>query len=229
MGPHVPPGGQPVPRRVPRLEPASGTQHTLADGVAGVASGCTNQQGNARERCQRGTSVTMTRELLSAQAYGELAERESLESLPWQSTVERRRVRRDLTEPAHQPVGPDRAPAAEVTGRPDADGRRLEGRTRRFAELESLIIVKERALRRLIWDVPEDDVRLRVKVAEKDARRRGQFAESARLALVRRSGTRNRRSEAPAVAPALPAATREPRPQHRRAIFIPLARSFMRA
>ncbi|RYV50804.1 hypothetical protein [Pengzhenrongella frigida] len=61
------------------------------------------------------------------------------------------------------------------------------GRARRFAELEALIRAKESDRIRLAWDVPEADRRQRLQALERSARRQGQLAESARLAVERRT------------------------------------------
>ena len=67
----------------------------------------------------------------------------------------------------------------------EAQRQRLAGRTRRFVELEALIVLKERALRRNTWDVPEEDIRLRLLATKREALREGLFTESAWLARTR--------------------------------------------
>ena len=62
-----------------------------------------------------------------------------------------------------------------------------DGRARRFAEIESAIIAEERALRRLVWEIPKYDVRVRLLAAQRIAHRKEHLAESARLAEARRS------------------------------------------
>jgi len=94
--------------------------------------------------------------------------------------------RKDRTEREHLPALPVQTSKTEVSGRGYADGPRRDGRGRLFDQIASLIISKERARRRAIWDVPEDDIRLRLRVAKGAARRRGQFAQSAQLAGLRR-------------------------------------------
>jgi hypothetical protein len=59
-------------------------------------------------------------------------------------------------------------------------------RARRFTEIESRIIARETIRREDVGDFPDDDLRLRLREASTDARRRRQVAESGRLARVRR-------------------------------------------
>lgn len=75
------------------------------------------------------------------------------------------------------------APPAERT----AAERLRDSRSRRFAEIESAIIAEERALRRLVWEIPKYDVRVRLLAAQRIAHRKEHLAESARLAEARRS------------------------------------------
>ena len=65
-------------------------------------------------------------------------------------------------------------------------GWQVVARARQFAELEALIIAKELARMRVVWDVSDDDRRFRLRGLECSARRAGQLAESTRLAQVRR-------------------------------------------
>ncbi|HEY8720392.1 hypothetical protein [Pengzhenrongella sp.] len=67
-----------------------------------------------------------------------------------------------------------------------ANRRDLTARGRHFADLADLIVSKERELRRRTWEIPEPDAQLRLRAAQDEARRRAQFAESARLAGLRR-------------------------------------------
>ena len=69
---------------------------------------------------------------------------------------------------------------------PDVGGWSTEGRSRRFARLEALILAKELERTRIVWDVSAEDRRFRLQGLERTARRQGQLAESARLAQVRR-------------------------------------------
>jgi hypothetical protein len=78
-------------------------------------------------------------------------------------------------------------PASEAS-RLDSQRQGLASRTQRFVELEALIVLKERALRRNTWDVPEQDIRLRLLAAKREARREGLLTESAWLARTRRQG-----------------------------------------
>jgi len=132
--------------------------------------------------------MTMSRRLLSVEAYRGSAVSGSAESPARPPVVEQRRSgrvptsRRRLANPV--------SPLLVEVSRLDAYGQRLVGRTRRFADLETLIILKERALRRNTWVVPEGDIRLRLLAAKRDIRRERLLTESARLAQVRRRNIR---------------------------------------
>lgn len=102
----------------------------------------------------------------------------------WPPVVEQRRQVRILAE-RRSCAGPR---AVSEASRLDSQRQSLVGRTERFVELEALIILKERALRRNTWDVPEQDVRLRLLAAKREARREGLLTESAWLARTRRLG-----------------------------------------
>ena len=91
-----------------------------------------------------------------------------------------RRVPPEDAEPAAHSAS---APRAERT----AAERLRDSRSRRFAEIESAIIAEERALRRLVWEIPKYDVRVRLLAAQRIAHRKEHLAESARLAEARRS------------------------------------------
>ncbi|MGV8967490.1 MAG: hypothetical protein ACOH2F_14575 [Cellulomonas sp.] len=69
---------------------------------------------------------------------------------------------------------------------PVVGGSQVLARARLFAGLEALIMVKELARMRVVWDVSDDDRRFRLQGLERSARRAGQLAECARLAQVRR-------------------------------------------
>lgn len=71
--------------------------------------------------------------------------------------------------------------------RPDLKGNRLVRRALRFAEIESLIVRQERALRWGTWDVPDADRRLRIVMGGLARNRRAQLVRSARLAAARRA------------------------------------------
>ena len=79
-----------------------------------------------------------------------------------------------------------RASEPRLDQSPELHGWQVVARSRRFAELEALIIVKELARLRVVWDVSDDDRRFRLQGLERSARRAGQLAECARLAQVRR-------------------------------------------
>lgn len=134
--------------------------------------------------------MTMLRELLSVEESSKLTELAYSEPFPWQSAVDRRQEGRTPTE-RMRPTSPASALAAAVSHRLAADAHHVDRRTRRFAKIESWIISKESTLRCRIWDCPEADIQLRLLSAERAARRRGQLAESARLAqFYRRAGGR---------------------------------------
>lgn len=79
-----------------------------------------------------------------------------------------------------------RTSATRLDQPPPLDGWQIAARSRRFAELEALIVAKELARMRVVWDVSDDDRRFRLQGLECSARRAGQLAECARLAQVRR-------------------------------------------
>ena len=79
-----------------------------------------------------------------------------------------------------------RTSTIRVNRPPDVGGWSTVGRSRRFAELEALILAKELERTRIVWDVSAEDRRFRLQGLERTARRQGQLAESARLAQVRR-------------------------------------------
>jgi len=82
---------------------------------------------------------------------------------------------------------PGRTSTTEISRPPELPGWPLASRARHFAELEALIHAKERARVQILWDVPDADRRHRLLGLERSSRRRGQLAESARLAVVRRA------------------------------------------
>ena len=82
---------------------------------------------------------------------------------------------------------PGRTSTTELSRPLERAGWPLASRARHFAELEALIHAKERARVQLLWDVPDADRRQRLLGLERSSRRRGQLAESARLAQVRRA------------------------------------------
>lgn len=128
--------------------------------------------------------MTTSRRLLSVEAYRESAVGGSVESSVRLPVVEQRRAGR-APLPRRRPANPVHPLLVEVS-QLDAYAQRLVGRTRRFADLETLIVLKERALRRNTWVVPEDDIRLRLLAAKRDIQREGLLSESARLAQGRR-------------------------------------------
>ena len=128
--------------------------------------------------------MTTSRRLLSVEAYRESAVDASVENSPRPPVVEQRRAGR-VPMSRRRPASPVHPLLVEVS-KLDAYGQRLVGRTRRFADLETLIILKERALRRNTWVVPEDDIRLRLLAAKREIHREGLLTESARLAQRRR-------------------------------------------
>ena len=71
---------------------------------------------------------------------------------------------------------------------PASPAHQPDPRTRRFAEIESWIIGQELTLRRVTWDVPEEDVQRRLRVAQSDTHRLERLAETSRLAAARRRG-----------------------------------------
>lgn len=79
-----------------------------------------------------------------------------------------------------------RTSATRLDQPPQLGGWLVVARSRRFAELEALVLAKELARIRAVWDVPEHDRRLRLAALERSARRAGQLAQSARLAQARR-------------------------------------------
>ena len=125
----------------------------------------------------------MPRQLLHIEA--ETAARGSSGTSLWPPVVAQRRQVRILAERRSAPAST--RPVSEA-GLLDAQRLRLASRTRRFVELEALIVLKERALRRNTWDVPEEDIRLRLLAAKREARREGLLTESAWLARTRRQG-----------------------------------------
>ena len=102
----------------------------------------------------------------------------------WSPVVEQRRQVRILAE---RRSSAGARPVSEAS-RLDSQRQCLASRTQRFVELEALIVLKERALRRNTWDVPEQDIRLRLLSAKREARREGLLTESAWLARTRRQG-----------------------------------------
>ena len=74
------------------------------------------------------------------------------------------------------------------TAERSAAERLRDSRSRRFAEIESAIIAEERAFRRLVWEIPRYDVRVRLLAAQRIAHRKEHLAESARLSEARRIG-----------------------------------------
>lgn len=130
--------------------------------------------------------MTMLRELQPTEVYGEPEARGYLEYSPDHAGEGPGREDRDPVNRGRLLASPARGPAA-AAGRPaDVDVCDLDSRTRRFAEIQSLIAGQERDLRCRTWEVPEGDVRPRLLAAERAAHRRAAFAGSARLAGLRR-------------------------------------------
>jgi len=125
----------------------------------------------------------MPRQLLHIEV--ETAARGSSGTSLWPPVVAQRRQVRILAE--RRSLSASTRPVSEAS-RLDAEQQGLASRTRRFVELEALIVLKERALRRNTWDVPEQDIRLRMLAAKRESRREGLLTESAWLAWTRRHG-----------------------------------------
>jgi len=87
------------------------------------------------------------------------------------------------------------ATAPDRTARPDGTASEAterwpsDVRARRFADLDSWIMARERARISTVWDVSAEDRRLRLQGLESRARRQGQLAESARRAQAVRASS----------------------------------------